>query len=76
MKNGINFTDYLNSCLKREPSLKSTSNLKMGLTVNTFHANNRTGKKHVRTKTDELCAPETMSTTSIFVEGKLKSYEQ
>lgn len=56
MKNSINFTDYLNSCLKREPSLKSTSHLKMGLTVNTFHANVK-AKKHTRTKTDELCAP-------------------
>jgi hypothetical protein len=52
MKNTVNFTDYLNNSLKREPSLKSTAHLKMGLTVNAFHANSKTGKKHTRTKTD------------------------
>lgn len=67
MKNTINFTDYLNNSLKREPSLKSTAHLKMGLTVNAFHANSKTGKKHTRTKTDELGPAETMSTTSIFM---------
>lgn len=76
MKNTINFTDYLNTCLKRDPSLKSTAHLKMGLTVNTFHANTKTRKKHCRTKTDELFAPESMSTTAVFLEGKLKSFGQ
>lgn len=75
MKNTINFTDYLNTCLKREPSLKSTAQLKMGLTVSAFHANtnSRTGKKHTRTKTDEIYPPETATTmNSVMMETKLK----
>lgn len=77
MKNTINFTDYLNTCLKREPSLKSTAQLKMGLTVSAFHANAstsaKTGKKHTRTKTDEIYPPETAtSTNSVLMEAKFK----
>lgn len=50
----LNFsTDQLNQSLKRDPSLKSATLLKLGLTVNSFHAEYKPRKNHCRMKTDE-----------------------
>ena len=56
--------------------MKSTTLFKMGLTVNSFHADTKTRRKHVRTKTDEICPQHTTSTASTYVETRLKGNDK